>query len=41
MPTDDLLAQVLGLPREQRVRVAEEVLSSLWEPDEEVAKTSS
>ncbi len=38
MPSDDLLAQVLGLPREQRARVAEEVLSSLEEPDEEVAK---
>lgn len=36
-PTDDLLAQVLGLPREQRARVAENLLSSLEEPDEEIA----
>ena len=38
MVTDDLLAQVLGLPRAQRARMAEEVLSSHEEPDEEVAK---
>jgi putative addiction module component (TIGR02574 family) len=38
MSTDELLAQVLGLPRTERARVAEEVLSSLEEPDEEVAR---
>lgn len=38
MSTDELLAQVLGLPRTERARVAEEVLSSLEEPDEQVAE---
>jgi putative addiction module component (TIGR02574 family) len=41
MSTDDLLAQVLGLPRTERARVAEEVLSSLEEPDDDVAKAWS
>ena len=38
MSTDELLAQVLGLPRTERARVAEEVLSSLEEPDDQVAE---
>ena len=38
MSTDELLAQVLGLPRDERARVAEEVLSSLEEPDDQVAE---
>ena len=37
MRTDDLLTQVLRLPRRERARVAEELLSSLEEPEEEVA----
>ena len=37
MMTEDLLAQVLRLPRQERARVAEEVLSSLEEPEEQVA----
>lgn len=32
--TDELLAQVLRLPRHERARVAEELLSSLEEADE-------
>ncbi|MDI1449604.1 addiction module protein [Polyangium sp. 6x1] len=40
MSTDELLAHVLRLPREERARVAEELLASLEEPDEkEVATT--
>jgi putative addiction module component (TIGR02574 family) len=35
--TEELLAQVLRLPRGERARLAEQVLSSLEEPDEEVA----
>ena len=35
MSTDELLAQVLQLPRQERVRVAEELLSSLEEADDE------
>ncbi|WP_081865313.1 addiction module protein [Chondromyces apiculatus] len=35
MPTDELLAQLLRLPRQERARVAEELLSSLEEPDDE------
>ena len=35
MSTEELLAQVLRLPRQERARLAEEVLSSLDEPDEE------
>jgi len=37
MMTEELLAQVLRLPRQERVRVAEELLSSLEEPEEQVA----
>jgi putative addiction module component (TIGR02574 family) len=40
MSTEELLAQVLQLPRQDRARVAEELLSSLEEADdEEVART--
>lgn len=35
--TDQLLAEVLRLPRQDRVRVAEELFVSLEEPDEDVA----
>ena len=35
MSTDELLAQVLRLPRQERARLAEEVLSSLEEADEQ------
>jgi putative addiction module component (TIGR02574 family) len=39
MSTEELLAQVLQLPRQDRARVAEELLSSLEEAnDEEVAR---
>jgi hypothetical protein len=34
MSTEDLLAQVLRLPRHERARLAEEVLSSLEEADD-------
>lgn len=37
MSTDELLAEALRLPRAERARVAEELLSSLEEPDDEVA----
>ena len=37
MSTEDLLAEALRLPRPERARVAEELLSSLEEPDDEVA----
>jgi len=37
MTTEDLLAQVLRLPRHERARVAERLLSSLEEPEEQVA----
>ena len=37
MSTEELLAQVLRLPRVERARVADEVLSSLEEPEEDVA----
>ena len=37
MIIEDLLAQVLRLPRPERARVAEELLSSLEEPEEQVA----
>ena len=37
MSTDKLLAEALRLPRPERARVAEELLSSLEEPDDEVA----
>ena len=36
MSTDDLLVEVLRLSREERARVAAELLSSLEETDEEV-----
>ena len=40
MSTEELLAQVLQLPRQDRARVADELLSSLEEADdEEVART--
>lgn len=37
MSTDELLAEALRLPRPERARVAEELLSSLEESDDEVA----
>jgi putative addiction module component (TIGR02574 family) len=37
MQVDELLAQVLRLPRHERARVAEELLSSIEEPNEEAA----
>jgi putative addiction module component (TIGR02574 family) len=37
MSADELLAEVLRLPRSARARLAEDVLSSLEEPDEQVA----
>ncbi len=37
MSTDELLTEVLRLPRHDRARVAEELFSSLEEPDEAVA----
>ena len=37
MSADELLAQVLRLPRGERARLAEDVLSSLEEADEQVA----
>jgi putative addiction module component (TIGR02574 family) len=37
MSTDELLAEVLRLPRDERTRVAEEVLTSLEEPEDTVA----
>jgi putative addiction module component (TIGR02574 family) len=37
MSTDELVAEVLRLPRDERARVAEELLSSLEEPTDEVA----
>ena len=38
MSTDELLAEALRLSRVDRARVAEELLSSLEESDEEVAR---
>ena len=38
MSTEELLARVLRLPRTERARLAEEVLSSLEESDEQVAR---
>ena len=35
--TEKLLAEVLRLPRDERARVVEEVLSSLEEPEDDVA----
>jgi putative addiction module component (TIGR02574 family) len=37
MRTDELLAEALRLPRGERARVAQELLSSLEESEEEVA----
>ncbi len=37
MSSDELLAEALRLPRRERARVAEELLSSLEETNEEVA----
>ena len=37
MSTEELLAKVLRLPRPERARLAEEVLSSLEEPEDQVA----
>jgi putative addiction module component (TIGR02574 family) len=37
MSTEELLAEVLKLSRDERARVAEEVLSSLEEPEDSVA----
>ena len=37
--TEELLAEVLRLPRAERARVVEELLSSLEEPADEVAAT--
>ena len=37
MSTEDLLAEALRLPRPERARVAEELLSSLEEADDEIA----
>lgn len=37
MSTDELLATILRLPRHERARVAEELLSSLEEPEDVVA----
>jgi len=37
MSTEEILAEVLRLPRNERARLAEEVLSSLEEPEEKVA----
>ena len=36
MSTEDILAQALRLPRAERARLAEDVLSSLEDPDEQV-----
>ncbi|MCC6559240.1 MAG: addiction module protein [Polyangiaceae bacterium] len=40
MSTEELLAHVLRLPRQERARVAEELLSSLEEPDDEEVATA-
>jgi putative addiction module component (TIGR02574 family) len=37
MSTDDLLAEALRLPRRERAKVAQELLSSLEEPVDDVA----
>ncbi len=37
MSTEDLLAQALGLPRGDRARLADELLASLEEPEDDVA----
>lgn len=38
MSTDELMAKALELSKEERARLAEELLLSLEEPEEEVAK---
>jgi putative addiction module component (TIGR02574 family) len=38
MSTEELLAQVLRLPRSERARVTNELLSSLEEPEDVVSK---
>jgi len=38
MTTEDLLAQVLDLPRHEQARVAEQLLCSLEEPEGQVAR---
>jgi putative addiction module component (TIGR02574 family) len=37
MSTDEFVAKALRLPRHERARVAEEILSSLEEPEDDVA----
>ena len=37
MSTDELLVEALRLPRRERARVVEQLLSSLEEPDDQVA----
>lgn len=37
MSMDDVVAKVLRLPRHERARIAEELLSSLEEPEDDVA----
>jgi len=37
MSTEELLAEALRLPRRERALVAEELLTSLEEPDDEIA----
>ena len=39
MSTDELLAEVLRLPRRERARIAEDLLSSLEESDDAVARS--
>ncbi len=39
MSTDELLAQVLRLPRRERARIAEDLLSSLEESDDAIASS--
>jgi putative addiction module component (TIGR02574 family) len=38
MSTDELIAEALRLPPEERARFAEELLASLEEPEDEVAR---
>jgi len=38
MSTDDVLAEALRLSRRERARLAEELLASLEEPDDQVAE---
>ena len=39
MSTDELIAEALRLPKEERERFAEELLSSLEEPEDDVARS--